>query len=107
MYHRRDVRRRRRLVQEALGVQRGERVLDVGCGSGFYVSELLDQVGPQGAVTGVDGAAAMLALAARRTEGHPNVELHEGDATKLPVPEGVYDAALSVQVLEYVPDTAA
>jgi arsenite methyltransferase len=37
--------RRRRLVHEALAAQPGERVLDMGCGPGFFVTELLDQVG--------------------------------------------------------------
>ena len=66
---RRDIVRRRRLVQEALAARPGERVLDVGCGSGFYVTELLDQVGREGSVTGVDRAPAMLAVAAKRAEG--------------------------------------
>jgi ubiquinone/menaquinone biosynthesis C-methylase UbiE len=45
LYRTRDVLRRRRLVREALGAAPGERVLDVGCGPGFYVAELLSQVG--------------------------------------------------------------
>jgi protein-L-isoaspartate O-methyltransferase len=39
-YATRDVLRRRRLVRAALGAQRGDRVLNVGCGPGFYVTEL-------------------------------------------------------------------
>ena len=35
----------------------GQRVLDVGCGPGFYVAELLEEVGPEGSVVGVDGRA--------------------------------------------------
>ena len=107
LYHRRDVVRRRRLVQEALAARPGERVLDVGCGSGFYVTELLDQVGREGSVTGVDRAPAMLAVAAKRAEGRDNVAFYEADATNLPVPDGAFDAAVSVQVLEYVPDASA
>ena len=41
LYRTRDVLRRRRLVREALGAAPGERVLDVGCGPGFYVAELV------------------------------------------------------------------
>jgi arsenite methyltransferase len=49
----------------------------------------------------------MLAVAAKRVDGLDNVAFHEADATTLPVPDGAFDAAVSVQVLEYVPDVAA
>jgi SAM-dependent methyltransferase len=99
-----DARRRRGLVRAALAAAPGERVLDVGCGPGFYCAELAGEIGPSGHVVGLDGSPAMLALAERRCADRPNVELHEADATALPVPDGGFDAALSVQVLEYVPD---
>lgn len=107
LYSQGDHLRRRAIVREALAAQPGERILDVGCGPGFYVAELLDQVGDEGHVTGVDASAAMLAVAGRKVEGRPNVEFHEGDATSLPVDDARYDAALSVQVMEYVPDIPA
>jgi ubiquinone/menaquinone biosynthesis C-methylase UbiE len=103
-YSRRDFRRRRQLVHEALGAQPGERVLDVGCGPGFYVAELLERVGPAGAVVGVDISPDMLGLAEKRSEGHDNVELRQAPATSLPVEDSSFDAALSVQVLEFVED---
>jgi arsenite methyltransferase len=106
-YSRRDMLRRRELVHEAFGAQPGERVLDAGCGPGFYVAELLDRVGAEGSVVGVDSSEQMLALAAKRTEGRPNVELREGEVTALPVEDGSFDRALSVQVLEYVADIPA
>jgi len=99
-----DAVRRRAIVHAALGAQPGERVLDVGCGPGYYCAELLEQVGAEGSVVGVDGSAAMLALAERRCAGHGNVTFREADATALPVEDGEFDAALSVQVQEYVPD---
>lgn len=104
IYRSADIVRRRQLVYEALGASPGERVLDVGCGPGFYSSELLDQVGAQGSVVGLDASPAMLAMAAHRCEGRPNVRFHEADATALPVDDADFDAALSVQVLEYVSD---
>ncbi len=107
MYPMRDFRRRRELVHDALRAAPGERVLDVGCGPGFYVAELLERVGPDGSVVGVDASAQMLGLAARRCQGHENVALHEAQATSLPVDDASFDAALSVQVLEYVLDTGA
>ena len=73
VYRSADIQRRRRLVHDLLGAQPGDRVLDAGCGPGFYVSELLDRVGPDGSVVGVDASADMLAVAAHRVEGRPNV----------------------------------
>jgi len=43
-----DAVRRRCLVRAALGASPYERILDVGCGPGFYCAELVDEVGPAG-----------------------------------------------------------
>ena len=107
LYTKRDALRRRAIVREALGAQPGERILDVGCGPGFYVSELLDEVGPEGSVVGVDGSPAMIPVAQARAAGHDNVDFHQADAISLPVEDAGFDRALSVQVMEYVPDVPA
>ena len=104
VYGRPDILRRRALVHEALGAAPGERVLDAGCGPGFYVAETLERVGAEGSVVGVDASAPMLAVAAKRCQGHENVDFHEGDVTALPVADADFDRVLSVQVLEYVAD---
>ena len=106
LYGTRDVLRRRSLVHEAIAAAPGERMLDVGCGPGFYAAELLERVGPDGHVVGVDTSAPMLAVAARRVDGHDNVELLEAPATALPFESGSFDGAISVQVLEYVDEVA-
>jgi ubiquinone/menaquinone biosynthesis C-methylase UbiE len=106
-YAGRDMVNRRELVREALAVRPGDRVLDVGCGPGFYATELVESVGPDGAIVGVDSSESMLALANARGGGHENVEFELGEATALPVADGSFDAALSVQVLEYVPEIPA
>jgi ubiquinone/menaquinone biosynthesis C-methylase UbiE len=104
LYATRDVLRRRELVRAALGARPGDRILDVGCGPGFFVTELLEAVGREGSVVGLDISADMLAVAAKRAEGHGNVKFHEADATSLPVPDASFDRAVCVQVLEYVRD---
>jgi ubiquinone/menaquinone biosynthesis C-methylase UbiE len=106
-YSRRDFQRRRRLVEDALSAQTGERILDVGCGPGFYVSALLDVVGSTGMVIGIDISADMVAMATKRCESRPNVAFHQASATKLPVEDSSFDAALSVQVLEFIDDVDA
>jgi arsenite methyltransferase len=107
MYRIADVVRRRSLVRSSLAAAPGERIVDVGCGPGFLSAELCQEVGPAGSVVGVDSSPAMLALAARRCQGLGNVTLRQGDATSLPVADASFDAAVSVQVLEYVADTSA
>jgi arsenite methyltransferase len=106
LYHSGDVLRRRRLVRGALSAGPGERILDIGCGPGFYVAELLEEVGPAGSVVGLDQSRQMLAIAARRCHAHANVAFREAEATSLPVDDASFDAALCVQVLEYVPRVA-
>lgn len=106
IYGTRDVLRRRSLVQDAIAATAAERILDVGCGPGFYVAELLERVGPQGHVSGVDSSEPMLAVAARRVGDSRNVELVKSAATELPFADAAFDGAISVQVLEYVDDVA-
>jgi SAM-dependent methyltransferase len=107
MYRTRDVVRRRRLVREALAAQPGHRVLDVGCGPGFYAVELLAEVGAHGAVVGVDTSPAMLGMARHRAEGRGDATFLEGSATTLPLEDRSFDRALCVQVLEFVADVPA
>jgi arsenite methyltransferase len=104
VYRTADAVRRRSIVRAALSAKPGERILDVGCGPGFYCAELLEDVGASGSVVGVDSSLAMLALARRRCADHAHVELCEGEATALPIADGDFDAAISVQVQEYVAD---
>ncbi len=106
VYRARDIVRRRRHVREALSAKPGERIIDIGCGPGFCAAELLEDVGETGGVLGVDLSAAMLGVAAQRCKHHTNAEFREGDASALPAANNAFDAALCVQVLEYVPDIA-
>ena len=107
LYMIRDATRRRALVRQALAAAPGERILDVGCGPGFYCLELSDEVGPSGSVVGVDNSSPMLELARNRCAGRDNVALLEGEVTSLPVETGTFDGAICVQVLEYVADVRA
>jgi len=107
VYRSADMVRRRELARGALGAAPGERILDVGCGPGFYVAELLGEVLPGGQVVGVDASPAMLAISARRCAGQRGAGFAAADVGALPVTEASFDAALCVQVLEYVTDVAA
>ena len=97
-----DVVRQRQATLAALELQPRERVLDIGCGPGYLAEDMAALVGPEGFVHGIDPSPAMLAIAARRAL--PHMELSEGDALSLPVPDESFDAAVSTQVYEYVAD---
>ena len=58
----------------------GERVLDIGCGSGETSLMAAQAVGTQGAVTGLDISRPLLELARRRADGIANLNFIEADA---------------------------
>jgi SAM-dependent methyltransferase len=109
IYSTADVVAQRRAVLAVLDPQPGERVLDLGCGPGFLVSEIAEAVGAGGLVHGIDASPSMLELAAGRTRapGAARVELSRQDVTALTLPDASVDAAVSTQVYEYVEDMPA
>jgi SAM-dependent methyltransferase len=91
-------------VADAAGIRRGDKVLDVGCGTGVLAREALRRTGQEGQVVGLDLNEGMLAVASR-TE--PNVEWRRGDAASLPFPDASFDVVVSQFALMYFPDRVA
>ena len=92
----------------ALGLRRGDRVVDVACGTGLNFPLIEEAIGPEGRIVGVDLTDAMLARARNRIARHgwSNVRLVQSDAAEFCFPDGV-DAVLSTYALTQVPDCAA
>jgi ubiquinone/menaquinone biosynthesis C-methylase UbiE len=86
----------------------GERVLDVGTGTGIVARRAALRVGPEGTVTGLDPSQGMLAVARAMAEreGVP-VAWHEGRAEGLPFPDGGFDLVLSQFALMFFRDLDA
>ena len=93
---------RRSAVLEALNLRTGERVLDVGCGGGFYAYEAAQCVGPTGRVCAIDISPDQSTAAQARCAALGWVECQHADAVAPPYGEAEFDAVLGVQVLEYV-----
>ncbi len=93
---------RRSAVLEALRPHSGERVLEVGCGGGFYTYEAAQCVGQIGRVCAVDLSADQIAAAQARCAELEWVECRVGDAVKLPYGDAEFTALYGVQVFEYV-----
>lgn len=86
---------------ERLDLRPGDRVLDLGCGTGKSFDPILERIGAQGELVGVDQSPDMLAIARRRVAdaGWSNVTLIESAAEEVEL-EGRFDALLLV----YTPD---
>jgi ubiquinone/menaquinone biosynthesis C-methylase UbiE len=91
----------------ALGLRRGDTVVDVACGTGLNFPLLEKVVGPGGRIVGVDLTDAMLARAQDRVKanGWRNVSLVQADAAGFGFPAEV-DAILSTYALSQVPECA-
>lgn len=84
----------------------GAVVLDIGCGAGTDLLLAARRVGPRGRAIGVDMTEAMRAraMAGAASCGLANVEVRDGDATRLPVDDASVDVVISNGVLNLVPD---
>ncbi len=95
------------LVERA-GLGRGERVLDVACGTGVVARAAAGRVGRGGHVAGIDINAAMLAVARSLPAGPgASVGWFEASALSLPFCTGSYDVVLCQLGLQFVPDRPA
>jgi ubiquinone/menaquinone biosynthesis C-methylase UbiE len=96
--------RLRRRFLRFVPVRAGDRVLEVGCGTGVVVRDLAAMVGRRGQVVGVDTSAAILRMARRLCRGAKGgrIVLRRGDGVRLPLGAGRFDAALAITVILHV-----
>ncbi|MDF0652854.1 MAG: methyltransferase domain-containing protein [Nitrospira sp.] len=87
-------------------IQQGDRVLDIGSGSGTDALIASTLVGPRGKVYGLDMTDAMLSKARTNAKkmGVSHVEFLKGNAEKIALPDASIDSVTSNGVLNLVPD---
>ncbi|MPZ47568.1 MAG: methyltransferase domain-containing protein [Betaproteobacteria bacterium] len=90
-----------------VGIQRGERLLDVACGTGIVARLAAPLTGRCGRVVGVDLNAQMLAVAksCEPLDGM-DIEWRQADAGELPFGSCSFDTVLCQQALQFFPDRA-
>jgi ubiquinone/menaquinone biosynthesis C-methylase UbiE len=107
-----DLRRRlqppRQIIARS-GINRGMRVLEVGCGSGSYTIFVARAVGSQGEVCALDIQANMLAqlnqkLKRPENQDIHNIHLYQNSAYELPFDDNSFDVVYMITVLQEIPD---
>jgi ubiquinone/menaquinone biosynthesis C-methylase UbiE len=92
------------VVAAAAELRKGDRVLDVACGTGALTLAAAAEVGAAGSVVGLDANPEMLAVARRKPA---RIEWLEGKAEALPLPDGSFDAVVSQFGFMFFEDKAA
>jgi ubiquinone/menaquinone biosynthesis C-methylase UbiE len=99
----------RERLRRVLRPSPGERILEIGPGTGYYTLEMAEWVGPQGRVEIFDIQQEFLdhAMQRARERALTNVVPTQGDATNLPYEDDSMDAVVLTAVLGEIPDRAA
>jgi ubiquinone/menaquinone biosynthesis C-methylase UbiE len=95
----------RQLTVERAGVQPGNRVLDVGCGTGSLTIVAARQAGPMGQAFGIDASPEMIKVAAHKRvrDGVP-VAFRTGLIERLEFPDQSFDVVLSSLMMHHLTD---
>ena len=93
-------------LRDVLAPSAGERVLEIGPGTGYYTLDLAEWVAPAGVVEIIDLQQEMLdhTMGRARERGVTNVTATRGDATTLPYDDDSFDAVILTTVLGEIPD---
>jgi ubiquinone/menaquinone biosynthesis C-methylase UbiE len=95
-------------VLSAFGVQKGERVLEIGPGTGFYTLETARRVGPAGRLVCLDVQEEMLRETRRRVAAEGlTADFVRADAEALPLRSASLDHVYLITVLGEIPDRGA
>jgi SAM-dependent methyltransferase len=96
-------------LREILEPRAGERILEVGPGTGYYTLEVAEWIQPDGELEILDLQREMLDHTMRRAgeRGIANITPTQSDATSMPYEDGSFDAVYLITVLGEVPDQDA
>ena len=94
------------VMLDLAGLESGDHVLDVACGTGLVTFRAATAVGETGSILGMDIAGQMIETARRLAveRGVTNTRFERCDAERLPVADATFDAAICGLGLMYVPD---
>ena len=76
------------------GLKEGQRILDVGTGTGILIPFLLKEVGPSGHITAIDYAEKMISTCERKFGSNPNITFKVDDIEASSLPSSHFDAVV-------------
>ena len=95
------IRLEERVTPELIGHVEGQRVLDLGCGTGRYCTLLAER---GASIVGLDPSEKMLEQARQRTSALSYIELHHGTIEQMDFPNEYFDMVLSALALNHLPE---
>lgn len=98
------------VAEDLIGIadlDRGQRILDVACGTGVVTRLAAERVGSEGTVAGLDVNPAMLSVARLHTPPDLSIEWHESSAESMPLPDNAFDVVICQMGLQFIPDKLA
>src|SRR5579872_699251 len=95
-----------RVLAQAAAAPAPRTVLDLGCGDGNLLEELLDATDEGVRIDGIDISEAEIAIAANRFAGEERITLRVADARSLPYESASFDCVVAHQFLNLFPDIA-
>ncbi|MFB3924154.1 MAG: class I SAM-dependent methyltransferase [Terriglobia bacterium] len=90
---------------ELMNIQPADRILDLGCGTGWLVRKIASMV-TEGEVVGVDVSDEMIRRAQTASAGLPRVAFLQGIAERIPSTDGRFTKVISVESAYYWPEPA-
>lgn len=94
-----------RMIVEMSKIKPGDKVLDVGCGSGNLTLTAKKYAGASGSVHGIDASPEMIEVARKKAERRRAEAIFEvGLIEKLPYPDTTFDVVISRLVIHHLPD---
>jgi len=98
----------KRRTYELLDARAGQRILEVGCGTGDDARQIAKMISPAGSIVAIDKSEALISEARKRSRRKNDlIDFVVGDATELDLESATFDACRIERTLIHIPEPIA